>query len=181
MVYIIIVVVMLLILAPIIAILPSRTQKEKMAKRRAAMGRGVGVGLTQIEDPDPDPQKYVTATGKPIERKLSVACYELRRKLPLNWRTPLDIRWAVQQFPGEEPALLQRWHWTYQPSIESSELRDFLRETLPGLPSDTVMIEEAGGVVRYYWHEQGDEQVVSSFLESCVSLSLVNPGDKKVE
>ena len=67
MIYIIIGLVLLLIAAPIIAVLPSKRQKEQMKLRQQAMAQGISVELTSIDDPIPEQKKYITGTGKQLK------------------------------------------------------------------------------------------------------------------
>ena len=72
--------------APIIAVLPSKRQKEQMKLRQQAMAQGISVELTSIDDPIPEQKKYVTGTGKQLKAVLPVVAYRIVRQQDRDWR-----------------------------------------------------------------------------------------------
>ena len=76
MTYLLIGLVLVLIIAPIVSILPSRSQKQIMQIRQTMMGRGVSIELTEIDDPEPNQAKYQTSTGRQLAAKLKVTMYK---------------------------------------------------------------------------------------------------------
>ena len=175
MVYIIIVVVLIMIIAPIIAVLPSTRQKEQMALRRTAMALGFSVQLTRIDDPDPDPEKYLSNTGKPLERVMSVVAYRLPRKRPKDWRRLPQIDWClVRKHDATMPDLPPGWVWELHPGDRvSPEFLKFLTTQVNRLPADIVRIEEAGYLISAYWNEHGGEDAVNAitkFITECAGI-----------
>jgi len=177
MVYVGIAIVLLLIIAPIIAILPSKRQKEQMAMRRMAMSAGLSVELTRIADPDPDPEKYLSNTGKPLARVMPAVAYRLSRRRPPNWRQVPQVDWClVRREAANAPGLPPRWAWE-EPYDErmSNELKEFFLQNLAGLPNDVVRVDEAKYVLSAYWNEHGGEQAVASIVEFLRGCSQVTP------
>lgn len=169
MVYLIIAVVLLIIIAPIAAVLPSKRDKARMVKRRAAMAKGISVEMTHIEDPDLDPEKYLSTTGKPLERKLAVAAYRLQRRKPPGHDDRAEAKWAALAYPARKRApITERWVWQEtEPGIELTEIKKFLAANLDSLPADVVRAEEKNNFISAYWHEDGEVQEVIDFLERC--------------
>jgi len=177
MVYVGIAFVLLLIIAPIIAILPSKRQKEQMAMRRMAMSAGLSVELTRIEDPDPDPEKYLSNTGKPLERVMQAVAYRCPRPRPSNWRRVPQVNWCiVRREAANAPGLPPDWAWEepYDDRM-SNELKEFFLQNLAGLPNDVVRVDEEKYVLSAYWNEHGDEQAVASIIEFLRGCSQVTP------
>jgi hypothetical protein len=52
-VYVLVGVILIVIIVPIISVLPSARQKERMQMRMIARAAGVSVELTSIDDPNP--------------------------------------------------------------------------------------------------------------------------------
>jgi len=174
MAYIIIGFILLLVIVPVFAILPSKKQKGQMTKRKTAMARGIGVELTRIDDPDPDPEKYLSSTGKQLERKMSVAAYRLQRKRIDSWR-PISYpvwgsyRKTVQKEGG--PAI--GWQWDEDLKLDGyDDLKHFIVANLSGLPNDVVRVEEKNLTVSIYWKEEGDVQEAIDFLEGCTATDI---------
>ena len=177
MVYLAIAVVLILIIAPIFAILPSKRQKEQMALRRIAMSEGLSVELTRIEDPDPDPQKYLSNTGKPLERVMAVIAYRYARRRPANWRQVARVDWCLvrRQGAGGE-GLPPNWTWEAGTTDRlSSAMRSFIGDNLAKLPNDVVRVEEINYVISVYWNEQGGTEAVNAIIGFVKDCALVTP------
>tara|TARA_R110002110_G_scaffold127774_1_gene306840 strand:+ start:168 stop:731 length:564 start_codon:yes stop_codon:yes gene_type:complete len=182
MVYLLIAIVILMIAAPIMAVLPSKRDKARMQKRRQAMGRGIGIEMTNIEDPDMDPNKYLSSTGKPLERRLSVVAYRLQRRKPADQRKHQEARWRALAYPAKKRTpITERWCWEdAPPSSALDNLVSFLRSNLDELPADVVLVEEKNYFISVYWHEVGEVREVIDFLERCVQIwsAEIDPEDK---
>jgi hypothetical protein len=172
MVYLFIAAVILMIAAPIISVLPSKRDKARMAKRRMAMGKGISVEMTHIEDPDPDPQKYLSTTGKPLERKLAIAVYRLQRRNPANHERHSEGKWIALGYPlRKHTPISERWVWQDEvPGPTQAEITAFLTTNLNRLPADVVKVEEKGNFISVYWQEDGEAQEVIDFLERCAAI-----------
>ncbi len=174
MVYVGIGFILLLIIVPVLAILPSAKQKEQMAKRQRAMAQGIGVDLTRTEDPDPDPEKYLSNTGKPLERKISVAAYRIQRQQPDNWRRSVFPEWEIERVASQQsddPGF--GWRWVKEPQETTpNELTEFIRSNIPGFANDVVRIEEKKSIISIYWNEVGEEQEAIDFLKSCAAIDV---------
>jgi hypothetical protein len=175
MVYLIIVVILLVIIGPIIAVLPSARQKERMAMRQRAMAQGISVELTSIEDPDPDPNKYLSNTGKPLERIKRVVAYRMLRERPADWRRLPRIDWCALRCGGPGTGgLPPGWAWQNElPSQMSNRLKEFIVDGLQMLPNDVVRVDEVRYMVSVYWNEQGSGEnldPVVDFLKECVEI-----------
>lgn len=176
MVYVFIGIVILLIIAPIIAVLPSKRQKEQMVLRKKAMGQGVSIEFVSIEDPDPDPDKYVSNTGKPLERVIQVVAYRLLRPTPSEWREVPRIDWcAVRRADSASGDLPSGWAWENDlPALMSNELKSFIANGLHKLPNDVVRVDEVRNVISVYWNERGGEDavdVIIEFLKECAGIT----------
>lgn len=183
MAYVIIGIVLLLIIAPILAILPNARQKAQMAKRQQAMKQGVRVELTHLEDPDPDPGKYLSNTGRPLERKLAVAAYRIQRPRSVNWRQYPSSDWQLDQ------SKLEGWVWNIKPHRDiPNDLTEFVSEHLElmandlanDLSIDLVRVEEKKFTVSVYWHERGEVKPVIDFLKGCIALNIIPPETDEV-
>ena len=115
MAYVIIVIILLIIIGPILAVLPSKRQKDQMQKRQTAMKAGISVNLTRIDDPDPDPEKYLSNTGKPLERVMALIAYRLprlrpgqRRQVAYDWALERKLNQAVGSHNADLPS---GWCW----------------------------------------------------------------------
>lgn len=176
MVYVFIAVVILLIIGPIIAVLPSRRQKEQMALRKRAMAEGISIEFTRIDDPDPDPEKYRSNTGKPLERVMSVVAYRSIRPTREEWRRIPRIDWcAVRRADSAAPDLPAGWAWENElPARMSNELIAFIANELQKLPNDVVRVDEVRNVISVYWQERGVEQelnLIIQFLKGCAGIT----------
>lgn len=168
MTYVIIALVLLAIIAPIIRVLPSKEQKERMSKRRLAMSEGIGVELVKIEDPDTDPQKYRSSTGKALDRELSVVAYRLHRGRGVKKQEPIHWQLVKHQAKGRV-SFEGPWYWSSPAvTLEAGALRDHLSDQLANLPADVVQIEEKNQFVSVYWHEQGEVSEVIDFLKRTI-------------
>lgn len=181
MVYVLIGVAILFIVGPIIAVLPSKRQREQMAMRKQAMARGVSIEFTSIEDPDPDPEKYLSNTGKPLERIKKVVAYRILRPKPSGWRQMPRIDWCVVRAgdsPGDELADGWQWEKRLPPPEMSNELRSFLANRLQKMPNDVVRVDEVRFVISVYWNERGGEQAlleIMDFLSECTGINPAKP------
>jgi hypothetical protein len=173
MVYVLIGVILMVIIVPIISVLPSARQKERMQMRMIARAAGVSVELTSIDDPNPKQGKYIAYTGKPIPAVLKVVAYRLQRKRARDWRHLPKVSWCM--FRG----LDNNWHWKAELNeAMNNELAEWIEAVAPGLPPDVVQIEEDSYNICVYWHERskGDEQTVLGFLKHSSELSLIESG-----
>jgi hypothetical protein len=178
MVYIIIGFVLVLIIAPIISIMPSAKQKAQMVKRQAAMARNIRVDLTRIDDPDPDPEKYLSNTGRPLERKCAVAAYRIPRQRSRDWRQAPSTDWAVDRVEGDSSLVSALgWRWNGPPGDKVARtLNEFIVTNLNGLPEDVVRVEERNFVVSVFWKEIGEVQDTIDFLTGCIAISIFPEG-----
>jgi len=145
--------------------------------RRMAMSAGLSVELTRIEDPDPDPEKYLSNTGKPLERVMQAVAYRFPRPRPPNWRRVPQVNWCVvRREAANAPGLPPDWAWEepYDDRM-SNELKEFFLRNLAGLPNDVVRVDEEKYVLSAYWNEHGDEQAVASIVEFLKGCSRVTP------
>lgn len=185
MVYVIIAIVFLMIAAPIVAVLPSKRDKARMVKRRAAMKKGIIVEMTSIEDPDPDLEKYLSSTGKPLERKLGVAAYRLQRRKAPDHEARAEAKWAAVGYPARKRiAITERWVWLdAEPGPGQKEIKTFLGANLDHLPPDVVKAEEKNFFISVYWQEDGEVQEVIDFLERCATVwpARIDPEGKLLE
>ena len=173
MVYVLIGVILIAIIVPIISVLPSAKQRERMQMRMNARAAGVSVELTSIDDPNPKQDKYITYTGKRIPAVLRVVAYRLQRKRKTDWRQLPEVSWSL--FTD----LHENWRWKSEPNEGMNrQLREWLENTAPDLPSDVVQVEEDSYSICVYWHEstRGDEQVVLDFLKQTAELPLIASG-----
>ena len=81
--YLIVVGILLMIVAPIMAVLPTPSQRKKMALRKAAMSLGINVEITSIDDPDPLQAKYLSSSGKQLPPILNVVAYRVQYVRPM--------------------------------------------------------------------------------------------------
>ena len=88
--YLIVILILFFVVAPIVAILPSKRQKQQMAFRQSARAAGVSVALVKIEDPDSDRDKYLSATGRPLPRDLACVAYRRPRKKVIS-QIPIPV------------------------------------------------------------------------------------------
>lgn len=175
--YLVIGLILLVIIAPIFAVLPSARQKEQMALRRQAMAKGFQIDFETIDDPDPDPAKYVSNTGKPLERVMQTAAYRYARRRPSDWRRLPQVDWsAVRRSNGGGVALPPGWDWgaPVHPAM-SNELREFLRAHLVSLPNDVIRVEEKSYVISVFWNEKGGQQAVEAIVEFVLGCAAVTP------
>lgn len=176
MVYLIIVVAILLVIGPIIAILPSKRQKEQMAMRKVAMSRGLSVQLVNIRDPDPAPDAYLSNTGKPLEPIMKAMAYRIARRRPTDWRLIPQVDWCVfrkRDAPaGELPA---GWAYEREPGDQmSNDFKGFLATHLDNLPSDVIKVEEVNYLLSVYWNERGGLDAVNAvlaFVDECREIA----------
>jgi len=170
MTYLFIGLVLMMIIGPIIAILPSRSQKQIMQLRQSMMNRGVSVQLTEIDDPNPNQSKYQTSAGRQLPAKMKVAAYK---------KALLGATQAKQSSP---------WHVTRQAPIASEvvfvsdkdiplpdEARNLLETHGRNLPLTTHAIAWDGRTLVVYWIEQGDleqgEKVFTFLIEGLQCLA----------
>jgi hypothetical protein len=183
MVYFIIGLVVLLIVAPIIAVLPSKRQKEQMALRREAMAQGINVEITTIDDPISDQEKYRSSTGKKLEPRLTVSAYRVARPQPREWRREPALIWRLERraTAGADNDLPGTWCWAAGALAEiSREMQAFVVAGVALLPDDVVCIEENNRIVSLYWHERSGQSglhAVRDFLNGCIAVKPVAPAD----
>ena len=178
MAYFIIAVVLLMIIGPILAILPSKRQKDQMQKRKTAMAAGISVHLTRIDDPDPDPEAYLSNTGRPLERVMSVIAYRLPR--PRSEARQIAFDWAlerkVRQSTTAAEGLPSGWQWVDTQTVQLPvALRQYLQGSVAQLPNDVVRVEERKNIVSAYWNERGDATDLArliDFMRGCVAVPL---------
>ncbi len=189
--YLIIGVILLVVVAPIFAILPSTRQRQQARMRKEARAGGVSVELTSIEDPDPDPERYLTATGRPMERRLAVVAWRVTRKRPQDWRLAPQINWTYERVSGAAEANLpQGWRGQFETSVEdegdselngAAELDSLLRASLDDLPGDVAKIEETKYLVSVYWNERNEADAVRiiTFLKRCTAVDVNRSTDNE--
>ena len=182
MTYLIIGVVLLLVIGPLFAILPNARQRQQARMRAAARGAGINVSITSIEDPDPDPKRYVTASGRELDRQLPITAWGRPRKRPSDWRSRPQPAWAFARVNGSvEAGLPPGWSEVTPVSGEAVDaLREQVVSALPGLPDDVVQVGEEGFVVSVYWREKDEEafDTVVGFLQDAAGVAVfTQPGD----
>ena len=169
--YLIIILILFFVVAPIVAILPSKRQKQQMAFRQSARAAGVSVALVKIEDPDSDRDKYLSATGRPLPRDLACVAYRRPRKKVIS-QIPLPVpSWRVSRDKSLDNQLT--WIETDTGDIDPIFLQ-FIESHLSDLPADVIRLDETAGLVSVYWHERSDEQGLAKllgFLNEVVTLS----------
>ena len=169
--YLIIILILFFVVAPIVAILPSKRQKQQMAFRQSARAAGVSVALVKIEDPDSDRDKYLSATGRPLPRDLACVAYRRPRKKVIS-QIPLPVpSWRVSRDKSLDNQLT--WIETDTGDIDPI-FRQFIESHLSDLPADVIRLDETAGLVSVYWHERSDEQGLAKllgFLNEVVTLS----------
>jgi len=169
-VYVIIGAILVAIIVPMISVLPSARQKERMQMRMIARAAGVSVELTSIDDPNPQQEKYIAYTGKRIPSVLKVVAYRLPRKRERGWRHLPKVSWCMFK------DLDNNWRWKSERNeVMNKQLVGWLEDVAPNLPADVVQIEENSCNISVYWHERskGDEEVVLGFLKNSTELSLI--------
>lgn len=177
MAYVLIGVILIAIIVPIISVLPSARQKERMQMRMNARAAGVSVELTSIDDPNPKQDKYITYTGKRIPAVLKVVAYRLQRKRKSGWRQLPEVSWCLFK------DLDENWCWKSEPNEGMNrQLTEWLENIAPDLPTDVVQVEEDSYSICVYWHEsnRGDEQVVLDFLKRTAELPLIESGSADI-
>ena len=202
MAYVIIVIILLIIIGPILAVLPSKRQKDQMQKRQTAMKAGISVNLTRIDDPDPDPEKYLSNTGKPLERVMALIAYRLprlrpgqRRQVAYDWALERKLNQAVGSHNADLPS---GWCWGNASSGPFSEplseplsaplsapmsvpasaslpvaLREYLRGAVAGLPDDVVRVEERKNIISAYWKEQGGAVELAKVIDFLTDCAAI--------
>ena len=169
--YLIIILILFFVVAPIVAILPSKRQKQQMAFRQSARAAGVSVALVKIEDPDSDRDKYLSATGRPLPRDLACVAYRRPRKKVIS-QIPIPVPgWSVSRDKSLDNQLT--WIETDTGNIDPIFLQ-FIESHLSDLPADVIRLDETAGLVSVYWHERSDEQGLAKllgFLNEVVTLS----------
>ena len=169
--YLIVILILFFVVAPIIAILPSKRQKQQMAFRQSARAAGVSVALVKIEDPDSDRDKYLSATGRPLPRDLACVAYRRPRKKVIS-QIPIPVPgWRVSRDKSLDNQLT--WIETDTGDIDPIFLQ-FIESHLSDLPADVIRLDETAGLVSVYWHERSDEQGLAKllgFLNEVVTLS----------
>ena len=178
MIYIIIGLVLLLIAAPIIAVLPSKREKEQMKLRQQAMAQGISVELTSIDDPIPKQKKYVTGTGKQLKAVLQVAAYRIVRQQDRDWRREPEANWSLERRAvAQDIELPGTWCWLDdKPDNLTPEFIRYLTDKMSHLPEDVVRIEEVNRVISVYWHERSEEaglQSIVEFLTGCLAIKPI--------
>ena len=165
MVYLFIGLVLMMLIAPIVSILPGKSQKQIMAVRRAAMARGISVELTTIEDPNPDQDKYRTSTGRALPPKLQVAAYKgLSRMSSSNGALEA---FQVQRTPDQDPSSPDAFHSITDASLPEA-CRTFLAQYASALPTTVQQIIWDGRQLNVYWVEQPEHQMgekIFTFIE----------------
>ena len=166
MTYALMILILLLVIAPVVAIVPTAKQKAKMKKRRQAMTEGIRVDLTHIDDPDPNPDKYLSNTGKPLERRLSITAYRLyRRRAGPVMTSP----WQFDRTGSSNAGWL---------AVDTDlnqlpdNLRTLLQSELSLLSNDVIRIEEKQDLVSVYWHELSDADRILDFLKRTVEVDI---------
>ena len=170
-----------MIIAPAYALLPSARQKSQMVMRREAMGEGIGVELVRIDDPDPDPEKYLSPTGRQLDRSIAVAAYRLPRPMPGGWKKPSLVAWTLVRTGKEFSDLPDGWQWAEGDANELPQvLTVFIENRISRIPDDVIRIDEINGIVSMYWHESDAEGAVGKvidFLKDCCDLQLYQNTD----
>ena len=163
-----------LIIGPILILLPSPRQKERMAFRAHARTRGISVELCTIEDPHPNPDNYLSATGKPLEPVIKCIAYRIVRKRPLHWRRILPIEWQlIQTQDARSVDLPAGWKWN-EPVDELPEaLRRALAKELQRLPDDVITVAESNYIVSVNWREKGGSDALEGVCSFIEKLALV--------
>jgi hypothetical protein len=185
MAYLAIIVILLAIIAPIIAILPSRRQKEQMQLRKRAMADGFSIELTRIDDPDPDPQKYLSNTGKPLPRVMDVIAYRYKRPRPSDWRRLPDVNWCIVRKKGQNSDLPGDWTWS-PASVPgtgemSNDFKVFFRQNIERLPADVIKIEEVKYIISVYWREHGGDESLDAIIAFVKACAEIEPYEKSLE
>lgn len=186
MIYLMIALVLLFILVPIISVLPSRRQRERMKMRQQAMAEGIAVQITTMEALAPAQQEG--GRQRQVSRR-EVVGYRIQRPRPSNWRQAPKVDWCLRRAPQEqEQEQKQEQEQGNLTVVElpraamAEELLAFLEARVPGLPEDVEQVEERAYNLTVYWHEKqlGSERQVIDFLKECSELPAHReqpPGD----
>jgi|TARA_B110000305_G_scaffold109588_1_gene123416 hypothetical protein len=165
MVYLFIGLVLLMLIAPIVSILPGKSQKQIMAVRRAAMARGISVELTSIDDPNPSQEKYRTSTGRALPAKLQVAAY---KGLSRQGASPGALQaFQVQRTLGQDGSRLGAFQSITDTPL-SAPCLEFLGQHAGSLPDAVQQIIWDGRRLNVYWVEQPDTvmgEKIFTFIE----------------
>ena len=179
MTWVIIVGILALVIAPLFAILPNARQRQQARMRAAARAAGINVSITTIEDPDPDPERYISASGRPLERKLPVTAWRRPRSRPNDWRKREYPVWAFARVKGASEAGLPDGWTEVIPMVgeEMAALRKWAQVALEQLPPDVVQVGEQTFVVSVYWHERSEEtfDTVAGFLQDAAGTTVFRP------
>jgi hypothetical protein len=176
MAYLIIIVVLALVIAPLFSILPSKSSRQMMVVRRAAMTRGIAVELTTIDDPNPNQEKYRSNTGRPLPTKLSVAAYKGVARKPSQY--PI---WSIARrinSESEDGGVCGFQSTTEMPI--GSPLRQFLADTAKDLPSGVQQIAWDGRQLVVFWIESGillDGEKIFTFLDEGLQWLALAPAE----
>lgn len=165
MVYLFIGLVLLMLIAPIVSILPGKSQKQIMAIRRAAMARGISVELTTIDDPNPNQEKYRTSTGHTLPAKLQVAAYKGLSRMGSSSGTLQSFQ--VQRTLDRETSSSGAFHAITDTLLPAQSL-EFLAQHAVGLPATVQQIIWDGRRLNVYWVEQPDMMMgekIFTFIE----------------
>ena len=146
-----------------------------------AMKRGVGVELTKILDPVPIQDKYKTASGMPIEPKLSVVAFRARhgqlvdeKNRPRDW---VAERVGVSPSPLAEKKGVQRADWMVwfedqlMPESRAEEkLVDEVLSVVVVAPKSVVAMDWRNRALSAYWVENGRSDEVETICDHLESL-----------
>jgi hypothetical protein len=177
--WLIIVAVFALVVAPLFAILPNARQRQLARMRVAARAAGINVSITTIEDPDPDPERYISASGHQLERRIPITGWQRPRSRPNDWRKREHPAWSFARVSGAaEEGLPAGWvELSLMAGEDLAALRARVIEALPGLPDDVVQVGEHMFVVSVYWHERNEESfdTVVRFLQDAAGAMVFRP------
>lgn len=176
MTYLLIGLVLVLIIAPIVSILPSRSQKQIMQIRQTMMGRGVSIELTEIDDPEPNQAKYQTSTGRQLAAKLKVTMY---KKTTTNREASQRVAaWRVTCDFKSDPKMPQ-----FQPVSSSAipaKAESLLQSRAVDLPESTAQIAWDGKTLAVFWVEQASSELaekVFTFLDEGLQCLVTSDKD----
>lgn len=147
--YLIALIVVSMVLAPILWIMPSPTQKRQVAMRQKAMALGL-----QIKVCDLPQTRRQQVRG---EQALQGVVYRLRC-------TPSLANSALPQ------ALCFRQSDEASTEVQTTVLR-LLKEALQDLPEDVMALEYDRGVLGAYWQERGDIPHVEQIFQQLQALN----------
>ncbi len=158
--YLYIAIAILLVISPLVSLLPSPRQKQKMVFRQRAIALGMQVQLASIPTARHNHAK---------ENPLNGIAY----RLPRNPQQLKELRNHTTNVAAKVSSTNNEWLWFNEKSRPGEPMASQLLQCFQEMPSDVAAIELSRTASSIYWREKGTVEDVDQILKLLKNIQSI--------